>query len=419
MSGRVLFVAPALPSPSRSGLRMRCWLFLRGLSRDHRVTVVAGSPAFPDEALEDLRAVSGLAEETIVLPFQSRNDLFLLARRIVAKCGMPRTPSWDWAAPTPLLRRRLARVEGSTFDLVHVSRLYMLPVALAILPRHNPPPLQLDLDDWESRTRARIAVLMAQRDPARARRLTREATHLEKEERHWLRLLQRVFACSDADAKALAAQYGLGNLAVQENAVNVPRVRPEPPAAPLAFLFIGALGYYPNEDAVWFLLDEVLPALRATGCEDFLLLVAGGGARPALRLRMAVEDHVSYVEAPPSVEPLYVRAHVALVPIRAGGGTRVKILEAFAQGRPVVATFAAVEGLNVEPEVHYLLAETPVEWALAITRLIADGELAARLAATAFAWVRERSLDVAAETIAAALRVAGRPPVTAGELPIP
>ncbi len=398
---RVLFIAPAVPSPTRSGLRMRGWFFLRGLAREHRVTLVAGSPAFPCESAADTAVLGDLIEHAVLLRFGALRDPELLWRRGTAAIGMGTGRAWDWAEPTPAMQRQLEPLRGEHFDLIHVFRLYMMPVALAAGAVAG-APTQLDLDDWESQTRLGLARLTEVSDPERTLRLRAEAHQFEQWEREWLPRMSRLFVCSERDAAALSARHDRRKITVMENAVSVP---PElaPPAVvePAELLFIGSLGYYPNEDAVCFLLDEVLPLLRTALARPFTIVVAGEGARHSLRAKMLARSEVCWIDSPPAVDPLYARARVALVPVRAGGGTRVKVLEAFAQGRPVVATAAAVAGLDLEPSIHYLQAESAAEWAAALRRLLETPELGRRLAASAFTWVRERSLEAAVDRVAA------------------
>jgi glycosyltransferase involved in cell wall biosynthesis len=186
------------------------------------------------------------------------------------------------------------------------------------------------------------------------------------------------------------------------NAVAVPgSPAPITDAQPAHLLFVGSLGYSANEDAVRFLLDDVLSRLRPVAPRPFRLVVAGVGASAKLGARLRVERDVTWVDSPPRVEPLYARALAALAPIRAGGGTRLKVLEAFAQGRPLIATAAAVAGFDVEPGVHYARAETASQWVDSVCSLLEEPEAGSRLAASAHAWVRRHSLESAIRRVAA------------------
>lgn len=388
---RLLLVSPAVPRPTGSGLQMRAWMFLRGLARQHAVTLVVGSPGFPEARERDLQGVRAYVDDLIVLDFRPTHDPFLLARKIAARLGYLSGPCWDWAEPTAPMRERLARLWPRGFDLVHVFRLYMLPVALASLDPARSPRLQLDLDDWESETRLGLARSMSSREPELARRHDEEGLALARVERDWLPRFERVFVACPADQAALAERYRLANTATVANTIDAPASLPEPPEAEAAnLLFVGGLGYWPNRAAVEFLLDSVWPLLAEPSIR---LTVVGRGAPPALRERLR-RSGCRWLDQAERLEPLYARAHIALAPVRAGGGTRIKALEAFARGRPLVATPAAVAGLDVEAGVHYVAAESAAEWSRAIVDLLADADLRKRLAQAAFAWVR-RNHDLA------------------------
>jgi glycosyltransferase involved in cell wall biosynthesis len=106
-----------------------------------------------------------------------------------------------------------------------------------------------------------------------------------------------------------------------------------------------------------------------------------------------------WIEAPDRIDSLYARAQIALAPIRAGGGTRIKALEAFAHGRPLIATRAAMAGLDVQPDRHYLAAETASEWIEAIRLLLAQREVRHRISREAFEWVSRHSLASAMQKV--------------------
>jgi glycosyltransferase involved in cell wall biosynthesis len=381
---------------------MRGYLFLRGLAERYRVTLIAGSPLFPDESAADLDALGSLVEDAVLLPFRASRDPALLVRRLGSAFHPRATASRVLVEPSGSLRARLARLPSREFVRVHVFRLYMLRVAHATLDGERSVPMQLDLDDWESQTRLNMAALAGSRHSERARGMRAEAAVFEALEREWLPRFARVFVCSEDDATALASRHELRNIAVVGNAVAVPEsLAPMTDAEPAHVLFVGSLGYSANEDAVRFLLDDVLPRLRAVAPRQFRLVVAGVGAPARLRARLRVEPEVTWVDSPTRVEPLYARALAALAPIRAGGGTRLKVLEAFAHGRPLIATAAAVAGFDVEPGIQYARAETASQWAEGVCSLLEDPEAGFRLASSAYAWVRRHSLESAIERVAA------------------
>lgn len=144
-------------------------------------------------------------------------------------------------------------------------------------------------------------------------------------------------------------------------------------------LFVGHLGYHPNRRAVHELCAAILPRLRRLR-PDTRLHVCGRSPAPALaRLVEAAGGRLT--ADPPDLGDAYRRAAVVAVPLREGGGTRIKIIEALAIGRPIVATAKAVEGLGLAPGTHYVRAETPREFATALARLLDDPDGARALAA--------------------------------------
>jgi len=160
---------------------------------------------------------------------------------------------------------------------------------------------------------------------------------------------------------------------------SVPSLPPPPSGEPFRVLFVGRGSFRPNREAARFLVREVRPLLD----RDVLLTVVGGARVPA-------GGGVELVGECDEVAPHYVRAAVVCAPILAGTGTRLKVLEAAAHGRAMVATPRAVEGLGMVPGTHYLEADTPQRFADAIRSLRQSPELAAGLARAAREHVLER-----------------------------
>jgi glycosyltransferase involved in cell wall biosynthesis len=276
----------------------------------------------------------------------------------------------------------------------------MLPIALEILGNKELGTMALDLDDYESKTRALIAALPSLTEGRAARRWWHDAGAYRRVEAAWLPRFSRVLVSSDRDRNDLMAQYHVTNVVTIPNGVQIPSTLPvaandiEP-----ALLFVGSLGYYPNEDAVRFFVSEVLPKLRRVR-GDLELLVVGAEASSRLRRMLKTAPGVRWLGAVASLDEFYSRATAVIVPLRAGGGTRLKVLEAFAKARPVLSTSTGVAGLAVRPGIHFLLADSPEEWVSRCLTLLKDSQLGRRLAVAAFDWVRQYSLESIASSIA-------------------
>jgi glycosyltransferase involved in cell wall biosynthesis len=158
------------------------------------------------------------------------------------------------------------------------------------------------------------------------------------------------------------------------------------------------LDYLPNEDAVLYFCNSILPLIRKSN-EQISLRVVGIQMPESIR-KLSARPGVTIVGKVNDVAPEYERTRVMVVPLRAGSGTRIKILEAFSFGIPVVSTAVGAAGLDVTHEVQLLIADTPEEFAAACLRLIDDERLAETLAEKAHQWlVNHHSLDRAREVL--------------------
>jgi glycosyltransferase involved in cell wall biosynthesis len=183
-----------------------------------------------------------------------------------------------------------------------------------------------------------------------------------------------VVLCSDADVR----RSGLPNAAV------VPNTYPRPKRSgdhgtvgdPPTILLQGSFNYGPNMDAVEWLLGQVTTPLwaKVPGAEIRLV----GNTVPGVR-RWHRPPAVTVVGTVPDMEPELARADIAVVPLRIGSGTRLKILESFANRLPVVSTTLGADGLDVRDGVHLLLADNAEDFAAACQRLLVDTDLRKRL----------------------------------------
>jgi glycosyltransferase involved in cell wall biosynthesis len=246
-------------------------------------------------------------------------------------------------------------------------------------------PTIVDLDDLEDvKARLRAELLADQLRHTRApgtlhTRLARIQTQLNardwgRSQRSIAAQVEKVVVPSDRDA----FRSGLANVAV------VPNTYPRPArpvgnpsgAGPPVVLFQGSLDYPPNIDGAKWLDTVVVPRIRAVVPETEVRLV--GQAATSVKL-LHRAGGLTVIGQVPSMEDELARASVAVVPIRFGSGTRIKILESFAHNVPVVSTTLGAEGLEVEDGVHLLLADDPEEFAAAVVRVLRDPVLRVRL----------------------------------------
>jgi glycosyltransferase involved in cell wall biosynthesis len=422
---RALLVSPLLPQAGGNGLAMRAGTFLDALAGEHEVTLLVVPVAGGATDAGDAAAHFALrrAHRLAVLPLAGALDpLFALsaglhdpAARLAALRDYPRPSLCRWAT-TPALDRAISAVTAvgavpavpavpavgaaAHFDTVVVLRSYLAPYAAPFLaPGEGGSPLRvLDLDDDERRTHSRLAEMHERRgQPAEALLAAAEAAKYALHEDLWTPRFDLLLAVSEVHAAALELRHPGAALRIVPNTVEVPDTVRRPPRAPaLRLLFVGNLGYEPNVDAAIWLAQEIVPRLRAAGLPAELRLA---GSHPAAAVAALAEpsvehgEHVEHVELcadPADLAPHYAWADVALAPVRAGGGTRIKILEAFAARVPVVATAIGAEGLAARDGEHLLIAGDAASLAAACRRLHDDADLARRLAANALDLVRRR-----------------------------
>jgi glycosyltransferase involved in cell wall biosynthesis len=195
-----------------------------------------------------------------------------------------------------------------------------------------------------------------------------ERGKVESLERGVWQMASLCLACSDLDATEMRS--GGARVAVCANGADPvdPLATPRRKRTePLRLLFVGAVNYRPNQLGLEWFISQVLPRVR----ERVPVSVDVVGAPPR---KLAGADAVVMHGRVPSVQPFYERAHAVIVPVLFGSGTRLKVIEAMAYRRPVVATSAGAEGLPIDPGVEYLAADEPVAFAEAVRLLAAQCE---------------------------------------------
>jgi polysaccharide biosynthesis protein PslH len=187
---------------------------------------------------------------------------------------------------------------------------------------------------------------------------------------------------SDVDRRIMQEIAPDANYAVVQNGVDLDYFRPGPVSNGHTLIFAGRLDQYSNRDGILHFAEHVWPLIRARHPDAVLQVI--GSNPPSRLLQLAATDPA--VEVPgfvDDVRPYFSRSTVAICPNRDGGGIRIKILDALAQGMPVVSTSIGVEGIEVTPERDILLADTPAEFALQVSRVFDDEELRKSLASNA------------------------------------
>jgi glycosyltransferase involved in cell wall biosynthesis len=348
---RVVLVDEELPYPANSGKRIRTLNLTLRLARRHRLTYVCHRNADPGEAR---RAAAFFAEHGIAtavveraVPRKSGPRFWLrLAGNLLSP--LPYSVATHTSRP---LRRTLARLAaGGPVDLWHCE---WTPYAASLAGL--PGPRLVVAHNVESAIWRRYA----QTEQGLLRRwyIRRQAHKWQRFERDSLLRVERTVAVSDLDADRLREDFGVRQIDVVDNGVDTAYFHPQKcDRDPRRLLFLGSLDWRPNLDGVVQLLDEVFPAVRALEPQARLCLV--GRNPPAWLVRRAGEEPgVELHASVPDVRPYLASCGLMVVPLRIGGGSRLKILEALACGTPVVSTRIGAEGLCLEAGRHLTVVE--------------------------------------------------------------
>jgi polysaccharide biosynthesis protein PslH len=379
----ILLLTQIVPYPPDSGPKVKTYHLLRHLASRHRITLVSITRNPQEEQDADhLRSICA-AVHTVHLDRSRVRDGIALAKSLVS--GRPWLMERDDIPAMHHLLAKLvadAQAAGAPFDLVHADQLNM-----AMFADKLPLPRLLDQHNavWT------IFKRMAKQESGPARLfLEREWRLLKRYEGDVCKRFEAVTAVSEEDRQALfEAIGGSREMPVIPIAVDADAEQPiQRKADATGILSLATMMWPPNVDGVMWFAREMYPLIRKDIPESQFYVV---GQRPVAEVRALPESEPSitvtgYVADP---TPYIAGSACLIVPLRSGGGMRVKILEALARGIPVVSTTIGYEGIDLIAGKHLLVADTPAEFAAAVRKLLRDPELGAQLAQAG----RERLLE--------------------------
>lgn len=362
---RVLLLTQVLPYPPDSGPKVKTYYVLKYLAQQHQVTLV--SFVRESDKPEHIRHLQTLCERVITVPItrSKLRDLRFLLDSL--RSGQPWMMLRD---QRPEMQAALAALAGEHFDVVHADQTNMGQYAL---PFKNARKV-LDLHNALWMLYRRLAETSAPTNPMKY--LLQRDWRLLKTYEGWLcRQFDAVTAVTDEDRQLLIEAGAQDDITVIPIAIDTDEQalinrRPSGPH----IVHIGTMYWPPNIDGINWFLDEVYPLVKAQVPDVRCTLI---GARPPESIvRRGSADRTlnvtGYVADP---LPFLEDASMMVVPLRAGGGMRVKILNALSQGIPMVSTTVGCEGIRVTDGQDILVADDPAAFAEATVRLLTDAEL--------------------------------------------
>ena len=383
----VLIVSAQFPFPPRSGFEMRVHHLARRIAARHDVTLL--SYTRPSERDDGAAAWPGdLRVETVELAAPSR-----AAKRAAqaASLASPRPYACRSVRSHEMQRRIDALCAARRVDVVQLETSLLCTFSF-------PPGVPVVVD--EHNVEYEVFARMHEGERSRPRRAFNRVEHarFRRFEQHCWRRAAGCAVTSEREARIVRSVAPRAPVEVVPNGVDLDAFRPSrTPPEPCSVVFNGILDYRPNLDAANHLVDEIWPRVQRHSPGARLTIVGRGHPGDIRRLR---RPGVAVTGEVPDVRPYLERAAVVAVPVRMGGGTRLKVLEGLAIGKPMVSTTLGCEGVRVRDGEHLLVADGADAFAAAIARVFAHAGLGHALGSAGRGLVeREYSWDLAADRL--------------------
>jgi glycosyltransferase involved in cell wall biosynthesis len=377
----ILYVSQMPASPPRFGAQARVHGLMTQLAKRHDLTaVMLVDDAF--DADECRKAMRAYCHKVVLVPNPYGREG--LSKRLLQLRSLTSMQSFDRLRVTvPSLQPALDEVLcARRFDIVNLEFPYLGYCNLRRAPPgENLPSVVVDSHEIAYD----LARQFAHADGSIYRRLYAAANwrKLRREELETYRNADGVYLCSSVDERRLLKEIPTARTAVIPNAADVEYFQPrpaDPPPDGRTVVYFGLLSTVPNVDGVIHFVEDIWPRIAAAH-PDARCKIIGGRPPPALRAlagpRIELTGFVS------DLRPHLAAAAALVVPLRLGGGTRLKIVEGMAMAKAIVSTTLGAEGIEAAPGRDILIADEPAAFADAVIGLLADPALAARIGRSA------------------------------------
>jgi len=363
---KILYITYGLPQPPTSGARIRDFNLISRVARDHQVSILS-LLEFDDER-DHIPELKKFCEHVdgVVADRKLTGTAIAVVTALLQGRPLATVPYYY-----PELARKIKRLTMlQHFDLIQIEHSFLAPYhqaiasnckASTVLSLHNIAAQQyksmLDMSSGPARIPAALKCHLMQGWESR-----------------YANQFDHLVTVSDQDKDRLQALGVTGEITSIDNGVDCEKMLPlaQPPEGTTEIIFIATMGYMPNADAMRFFCREIFPLVRAQRPDCRLNIVGSGGSRHLSDLaQTGIVELTDRIEDP---IPYYERSSIAVVPLRSGGGSRLKILEAMALGRPVVSTRLGREGLDLEDGTEVITADDPNVFANEILALLKDPE---------------------------------------------
>ena len=387
---KILFVTPSIPYPPHTGGQLRSWHLLRYLATKGSVTLVSiGRPEQCAPHMPELKKFCGHVFWADPEKFESKQEIGRLASIQKRVEKLMRFQPWlldDFVDPEILRQIELARPKE--YDLI-VIRFAVMGYYFLMEEKYRKllGKVLVDIDDISTMVQERTVRKMK---PGYQKIRSGFDLFLLKQYYRKFRDTVACFVPAAKDAEYLIEQRMAAKTFIIPNTfeANGRKLVPPEKVKEPEILFCGMMSYLPNQDAIFFFVEKIFPRIREAIPNAHLTVV--GRNTPEKVIRLGKRPGITIAGYMPLMEPYYDQAAVVVVPLLNGGGTRIKILEAFSYERPVVSTSIGAEGLDVANGENILIADDPREFAGRCVELLVDPLKRKAIALSAYKLVKEK-----------------------------
>ena len=378
---RVLWVKSGGLLPLDTGGKIRSFNLVRELARNHEVTVFTFYGSHPNDSHKQLKQHF---HQVVCVPIQLPEPRGVAEALDYARNLFSSRPYTLAKYCRPLVTQRLLElVRKEKFDIILCDFLFSADV----IPWHWPCCKVLFTHNVEEQIWRRHFEVT--RNPIWKAVSWREFRTMRSAERHYVRLADHVLAVSENDRSYFATYAAAGKITVIPTGVDTDYFRPTTEAAQGDIMvFTGSMDWLPNEDAIEYFAENILPRIR-TEVPTAKLRVVGRRLSQRLRTLASKTPGLEMIGEVPDIRPHVHNASIFVVPLRIGGGTRIKIFEAMAMGRVVVSTDVGAEGLPVRHNENIILADRPEDFARQVVELMRNPLLRTQIGRAARGLVEE------------------------------
>ncbi len=379
---RILWLKTELLHPVDKGGKIRTYELLKRLKLLHQITYLTLDDGTVSDA--DRASAAEYCHELVCIPFAP-------ARRFSVRFYSDLIFNAFSRLPYAIGRYRSPAFASALGDLAHSGNYDVIVCDFLVQAINLPSDMAIPVVLFQHNVEAMIWERHAEvgRNALARAYFKSQWRRMVAFEKHACRSLQTVIAVSDIDREAMERDYGVENVKVIPTGVDTAYFKPQNRSTvdQHTLVFTGSMDWMPNDDAIQYFIDAVLPKVR-TAIPGAKLVVVGRNPGHRLCEAAASSPGIVVTGRVPDVRPYLEAAVCFVVPIRIGGGTRLKIFEAMAMEKAVVSTTIGAEGLPVTDGVDLLLADTPEAFATAIINLLSDPDRAASIGKQAAANVR-------------------------------